>query len=163
MLLAAPFLLVAGNAEKVRVAGSNTVSGDIFYVSCDSADTFGVDTVYSDTVTVDTLKDQFLFYVNRANITICDSCNDSTIVAVTLFTQWENGMVFAPWSATMDADTLPDTVSGRLFIGAATSSFSPDSMVGDKVWFETVFSDSVIKDAIIDSTTVRVRIDTRQI
>ena len=146
VVLLTAFLFAANQSyDQVRIAGSNTVAGGKFYLVCDSTDSFKVDTMWSDTIWVDSLASFMHIAICRDTVIIGDSANDSPIVKINVWTGYTGGTnarIIA--TKTLDADPLPDTAFIGLYINPLTSTFYPDSMVMRRIWFQTIVSDSFI-------------------
>ena len=147
VVLLAAYLFAANQSyDIVRIAGSNTVAGGKFLQTlCDSTDSFMVDTMWSDTVWVDSNASFMHIALCRDTVIIGDSANDSPIVQINVWTGYTGGTdarIIA--TKTFDADPLPDTAFIGLYINPLTSTFYPDSMVMRQVWFQTIVSDSYL-------------------
>lgn len=148
-----------GVATYVRHEGVSTANNGMFVLAQDSADTFAVDTTWSDTVTIDQTKDWLGYILIRDTIVLADSANDSVIITVNVWTSADAGFARILQSQTFTADLTRDTLTGQAYIGTAT--ITTDSLTLDKLWFETIVSDSFIAGAgqsdNDDSTLPRLR------
>jgi len=139
--------------DSPRFAGSNTLSGSQYWFAVDSTDTHMVDTVYSDTVTLDSLAKWMNISIKMLGYTMCDSCNDSMNIVVHGITAHEGRM-----KTTIFTDTIPTTLGTLDSTIELTKKIYLDSLVATQFWFETIVSDSVIIGNITPDS-IRVELD----
>jgi len=156
--------LHAGEGVYLDVAGVNTVAGT-FVIPVDSTQSAALsvtDTCFSDTFKFEDYPGYFDYnyvYVMLIRDTvvtdtgagatyntpfICDSCDDSVVVAVTAWTRDKNGYNFQLASDVPAADKTNDTCLLRFYINSSGTVPYPDSTVRDWLWFRTIVKDSVM-------------------
>ena len=82
-------LVWAAEHTRVRPDGVYTNAGGNYYVVVDSSDTLETDTLYSDTVEIDTGANWANIVLAVTGFSVCDSCNDSVLVIVKTRTSFE--------------------------------------------------------------------------
>jgi len=160
-LIGALTVLVVGGAygaafyiDSPRCAGSSTLSGGQYWFDVDSTDTHVVDTIYSDTVTIDPLAKWMNLSIKMLGYTVCDSCNDSMNIIIHGITAHEGRM-----KTTIFTDTIPNTLGTLDSTIELTKKINLDSLVATQFWFETIILDSVIIGDLGTGDSVRVQLD----
>jgi len=155
-LIGALTVLVVGGAygaafyyDSPRFAGSSTLSGGQYWFAVDSTDTYMVDTVYSDTVAVDTLAKWMNLSLQLMGYTLCDSCNAACTVIVKTKTTY-NGQF--PITLSTDTITMDSTTSATVVYKNC------DSIAANQLWFETVVADSFISNHAASSDLDSIRL-----
>ena len=120
--------------------GAVTPNNGRYDFVCDSADTYQVDTFFSDTIEIGDFR--YLKYIlNLDGYTLADSANDSVNIVVTGWGTYNNKI-----STLMLTDTIPTTL-GTLDSTATISGFVLiDSLLSlsNRMYFRTIVSDSFI-------------------
>lgn len=157
MVVAGLNIVMAEQYQKARVAGTSTIAGDYFYMVCDSTDTFEVDTVYSDEITVDTTKTIMIIGAYRDTVILATNGNDSIVTRYQVQTSYDGLYWHAKIIDSFDFDLARDSNEHHLYINPGIDAFSPDSVVWEKIRIETVFSDSFIQGEGYDTTMNRIK------
>lgn len=151
-----------GEGKFIRLNGTSTTATNTYTITCDSTDTFGVDTIPSDTFKFEDYPDFWDYnYLHvmliRDTVVLCDSCNDSVVVATNIWTKDNNGYKFLLATDAPAADLTNDTCLLRFYIQGNSQVPYPDSTVRDWIWIETIVSDSVITDKAVTGTGYKAR------
>lgn len=154
----------AGEGTYLRVAGSNTHAG-AFRIPVDSTETVALsvtDTCFSDTFKFednpgfDAYNYLYVMLIRDTVVTdtgagasynstyICDSCDDSVVVATTVWTRDLNGYNYQLASDVPAADKTNDTCLLRFYVNSSGTVPYPDSTVRDWIWIRTIVKDSVM-------------------
>lgn len=145
VLLLAASLLATITVHKVRVNGSSTIGGGLYYLVCDSTDTFQVDTLTSDVVDISNAND-FVVQITVPSWSFADSANDSLEAIIHTILGFEDPKNYS--SATRDK-RHSDTLSVDTVVADSTSAilarYNNDSLFGTGVYFITILSDSFIQ------------------
>lgn len=154
--------LYGGVGVVIRLNGTATVATNTYTITTDSSDSFGVDTIPSDTFKFEdnpAYWDYNYLHVMliRDTVQICDSCNDSVVVATEVWTKDNNGYKFLLATDAPAADLTNDTALLRFYIQGNSQVPYPDSTVRDWVWIETIVSDSVVTDIAVTGTAYKAR------
>lgn len=147
---------LSASFQKLRVSGASTPNTGAFYFVCDSSDTFQVDTAYSDTVAIGDYK--WLYYnLHMTGYTLADSANDSVLVIIKGYGTYDGSM-----STVILTDTIPTTLGTLDSTAVISGTIKIDSLGFNKLYFETVFKDSFIMGAGVDTTTIRLKYNVLQ-
>lgn len=153
LALGAVFALSVYAAEsynRLRANGASTTSANNFYLVGDSADTFLVDTFYSDTLTLDPDDDYLNLAIQLAGFTSADSMNDSVVIICLTKT------AYAPSPAlTVYTDTFTTTLDST---EVQRHHLYRDTLIENLLWIETIVKDSFILGAGIDSSRFSINI-----
>jgi hypothetical protein len=145
-------LAVAETYKPLRINGTSTVSGGIFYLVCDSTDTFQVDTFFSDTLEIDKDVDYFNIAVALLGYSLADSGNDSVEIISRVQTAYP-GMP----ALTIYTDTFTTTLDST---EVQRHHLYRDTMLENLVWVQTIVSDSFILGEGKDSMLLKMQVHT---
>lgn len=137
-----------GSYDRVRVAGTDNVVGNKFYQLVDSSDTFKVDTFYSDTIDIGDHK-WINFAATVVSVTEADSCNDSIPIMIKAYGVYDVDGI----KQTLLTDSLNATAGSQSTGTQFLWIFRVDTVGCNKMYFETVISDSFIAGAGEDDNT----------
>jgi hypothetical protein len=167
--------LYAGVGKYLRVAGTSTVLTNVFAIPVDSTATVALsitDTCYSDTFKFEDNSGFFdykylhVMLIRDSIVTdtgaglqfnstyICDSCDDSVVVATTVWTRDKNGYDYQLASDVPAADKTNDTASLRFYINGDGQVPHPDSTVRDWLWIRTIITDSIMTPGEIQNPDI---------
>jgi hypothetical protein len=145
-------LVFAGHGVLLRPAGTASTAAVSHQMIADSSDTFEVDTITSDVLYLSDYPDAKYAIITllRDTVKLCDSCNDSFVVATSIWTQDNTGFIKLLVSDVQGtAYSSRDTVNYRFYVNSGTTVPNKDSTLLDKVWIRTIMSDSVITNKAI--------------
>lgn len=140
---------------RVRISSSESqaiINTGEYLLICDSSDTYQVDTIYTETLSLGDYKYAH-FKIGVNGYTLADSANDSIIVIYQLFARSS----VAPWMDTLLSADTPNA-------GAAidTTKYLNDSLIltytaFDELYWRIIVADSFIMGTGIDTTKIRMR------
>jgi hypothetical protein len=136
-LFALAFAALPVKVNVCRLAGSSTPSGGFAYFNkVDSTDSFEVDTLFSDTVNVDTtVRAVIQYYLDT--IIRGTGCNDSLLLIINTFTKTNSG--------SLSRLLFSDTLGGNTIVKDTNfRHFASDTLLYDKVYFRIILKDSAI-------------------
>lgn len=152
-ILAFAAVVIGATAEyqTLRVAGTSTITGDIYYMVVESKDSNAIDTVMSDTI--DILQDKYLNVgIEYVDATLADSANDSLIVIVHTMTNFDGADGHVLYT-----DTFHDTNGITTLAGTVTRhNLRTDTLGYNNLYFRAIFKDSVVLGAGEDDQTTSV-------
>lgn len=142
--------VIGANYDRVRIAGESTVDASgTYYFVCDSSDTFQIDTIFSDTMTIGEFK--YIDYsLGITGYNMADSANDSLLMIVEGVGSY-NGNI----PVVIFRDTLPNTLGTLDSTSVATGTVKIDTLPINQMYFRTIVKDSFIMGAGVDTTTLR--------
>lgn len=156
-------LMYAGEGRVIRPNGASYTSGGGFPIVADSTDTFYVDTMTSDVITLDTFANTYgynyaVLTIIRDTVELGDSANDSVVVINTIYTQDNLGYIKRVGLDTQSTTySSPDTFSVRLYLNGGGVVPNKDSLLFSTVWIQTIIKDSNIIGTGYDTTIYKGR------
>lgn len=147
----------SGQGYMLRVAGNASVGGSAFVMCLDSTDTFHVDTIYSDTLKLCSLTEEYNYAIVtlvRDTVILATGANDSVIVAQTIWTKNNAGVAVQLVTDAPDKDLTNDTVNYRFYLNGRAGVINKDSTLFDEMWVRTIISDSFIIAGLGKDTTL---------
>ena len=144
--------MYTGDYANVRPGGTATISYTDLYQTCDSTDTFQVDTFKSDTVIIDTSTTWVNYGFEYLSEAQADSANDSIELIVLTYTSYDLGT-----KRLVDTDTFGLKAAGPAVGDTIWSHIHVDTLVLTRIWFETIMSDSFISTGANDTNIIGLR------
>lgn len=119
-----------------RLAGSSTPTGYMYYNVVDSTDTFEVDTMFSDSVSVDSAQRVVIQYY-LDTIIRGTGCNDSALLIFSTYTKTRDG--------NLSRLLFSDTLGGNTVVKDTNfRHFASDTLLYDLLYFRAILKDSAI-------------------
>ncbi|MCK5605650.1 hypothetical protein KAR91_27395 [Candidatus Pacearchaeota archaeon] len=143
--------------DKVRQSGAATPNTDVFYIAQDSADSFNVDTTYSDTIVLENYK-----YLNLSaqmtGYSLADSANDSLVAVIQGY-----GMYRGSFHTLLYTDTLPTSLGTLDSTDVQLQTIRIDTVGFNQFYIRTIYKDSFVSELTTpDTTEVRMEYKTLQ-
>ena len=126
--------------DYLRVDGADTPITGEYVVVCDSTDSFYVDTVYSDTVNIESYT-YLHYFIGLTGYNLADSSNDSVLIFVSGY-----GLSEGRFPTLMFTDTINNGTGGALDSSTVQVGVERvDSTAYNSMYLRTIIQDSFVR------------------